>query len=185
MLLLGIQNGTTFFGKQLVISLKLNGHLLCDPDILFLTFYSKEIRTYVYTNTYTGMFIEYLFVTFCNIQNLESIKIFSSNWRYKQTVVNTFNRILFTNRRASLLAQMVKNLPALQESQVWSLGQEDLLEKEMATHSSIIAWRIPWIEEPGGLPFMGLQRVRQDWGPNTFTNKELITDETTTWWISK
>ena len=86
---------------------------------------------------------------------------------------------------ASLVAQTVKNLPAMQETQVWSLGQEDLLEEEMATHSSIIAWRIPWIEEPGGLPFMGLQRVRQDWGPNTFTNKELITDETTTWWISK
>lgn len=63
------------FGKQLVISLKLSGHLFCDPDILFLTFYSKEIKTYIYTNTYTGMFIVYLFVTFCNIQNMESIKI--------------------------------------------------------------------------------------------------------------
>ena len=165
MLLLGIQNGTTFFGKQLVISLKLNGHLLCDPDILLLTFYSREIKTYVYTNTYIGMFIVYLFVTFCNIQNLESIKKFSSNWRYKQTVVNTIDRILFTNKRASLVAHMVKNLPALQESEVWSLGQEDLLEKGTAAHSSILAWRIPWTEEPGGLPFTGLQRVRHDWGP--------------------
>ena len=50
---------------------------------------------------------------------------------------------------------MVKNLPAMQESQVPSLGQEDPLEKVIATHSSILAWRIPWIEEPGGLQSMG------------------------------
>ena len=52
---------------------------------------------------------------------------------------------------ASLVAQMVKNLPAMQETQVQSLGPEDLLEKGMATHPSILAWRIPWTEEPGGL----------------------------------
>ena len=52
---------------------------------------------------------------------------------------------------ASLVAQLVKNPPAMQETQVKSLGQEDLLEKEMATHSSILAWRIPWTEEPSGL----------------------------------
>ena len=57
---------------------------------------------------------------------------------------------------------MVKNLPALQETPVRSLGQEDPLEKEMATHSSIVAWRIPWTEEPGGPQFMGLQRVGHD-----------------------
>ena len=55
---------------------------------------------------------------------------------------------------ASLVTQMVKNLPAMQESQVPSLGQEDPLEKVIATHSSILAWRIPWIEEPGGLQSM-------------------------------
>ena len=52
---------------------------------------------------------------------------------------------------ASLVAQMVKNLPPMQETQVRSLGQEDPLEKGLASHSSILAWRIPWIEEPGGL----------------------------------
>ena len=57
---------------------------------------------------------------------------------------------------------MVKNLPAIQESQVQSLGQEDPLEKSMATHSSILAWRIPWTEEPGGLQSMGSQRVGHD-----------------------
>ena len=57
------------------------------------------------------------------------------------------------------IAQMVKNLPAVQETQVRSLGQEDPLEKEMATHSSVLAWRIPWTEEPGGLQSMRLRRV--------------------------
>ena len=59
---------------------------------------------------------------------------------------------------ASLVAQSVKNLPAMQETWVRSLGQEDPLEKGMATHSSILAWRIPWTEEPGGLQSMGSQR---------------------------
>ena len=54
---------------------------------------------------------------------------------------------------------MVKNLPAMQETWFLSLGWEDLLEKEMATHSSILAWRIPWMEEPGRLQSMGLERV--------------------------
>ena len=59
------------------------------------------------------------------------------------------------------MAQTVKNLPAMQKTWVCSLGQEDLLEKEMATHSSILSWRIPWTEEPGGLKSMGLQsRIR-------------------------
>ena len=63
---------------------------------------------------------------------------------------------------ASLVAQMVKNLPAVQETWVRSLGWEDPLEKEMATHSSILAWRIPCTEEPGGLQSTGLQRVGHD-----------------------
>ena len=57
---------------------------------------------------------------------------------------------------------MVKNLPAMLELRVQSLGQKDLLEKGMATHSSILAWEMPWTEEPGGLQFMGSQRVRHD-----------------------
>ena len=64
--------------------------------------------------------------------------------------------------RASLLAQMVKNLPAMPETLVWSLGQEDPLEEGKVTHSSILAWRIPWIEEPSGLQYMALRRVRHD-----------------------
>ena len=62
----------------------------------------------------------------------------------------------------SSLAQTVKNLPAMEETQVQSLGQEYLLEKGTATHSSTVAWRIPWSENPGGLQSMGLQRVGHD-----------------------
>ena len=61
-----------------------------------------------------------------------------------------------------MIAQIVKNLPAVQENQVQSLGQEDPLEKEMATHSSILAWEILWIEEPGRLQSMRLQRDEYD-----------------------
>ena len=63
---------------------------------------------------------------------------------------------------ASLVAQSVKNLPVVQETQVRSLGGEDPLEKEMANHSSILAWKISWTEKPGGLQSMGLQRVGRD-----------------------
>ena len=62
----------------------------------------------------------------------------------------------------SLVAQRLKHLPAIWETWVQSLGWEDSLEKEMATHSSILAWRIPWTEEPGGLQSMGSQRVGHD-----------------------
>ena len=64
-------------------------------------------------------------------------------------------------RVASLAAQSVEHLPALQETQVRSLGQEGPLEKGMATHSSTLAWKIPWTEEPGGLQAMGSQGVQQ------------------------
>ena len=76
-------------------------------------------------------------------------------------LVNEYNTVYFyhTEKRASLVAQSVKNLPAVQETGVQSLGWEDALEKEMATHSSILAWKIPWMEEPGGLQSMELQNV--------------------------
>ena len=68
---------------------------------------------------------------------------------------------------APLVAQMVKRLPAMRKTQVRSLGWEDPLEKEMETHSSTLAWKIPWMEEPGRLHSMGLQRVRHYWATNT------------------
>ena len=72
---------------------------------------------------------------------------------------------------ASLVAQMGKQLPAVQKTQVWSLGQEDPLEKEMATHSSTLAWKIPWTEEPGRLQSMRLQS--RTWLSN-FNNKKML-----------
>ena len=69
----------------------------------------------------------------------------------------TISLLFAPPRGASLVAQTVKNPSAMQETQVQFLGWENPLEKEMATHSSILAWRIPWTEEPGGLLFMGLQ----------------------------
>ena len=69
---------------------------------------------------------------------------------------------------SSLVAQSVKSLPAMQETWVQSLGQEDHLEKEMATQSSILAWRIPWTEESGELQSTESQRIRHDWVTNTF-----------------
>ena len=70
---------------------------------------------------------------------------------------------------ASLVAQSVKNLPVVQETWVQSLGWEDPLEKEMATHFSILAWKISWTEEPGGLQSKGSQRVRHNWVTNTYS----------------
>ena len=72
-------------------------------------------------------------------------------------------------QRVSLVGQMVKKLPEIQETPVQSLGQEDPLEKEMATGSSILAWRSTWTEEPGVLQSMGSQRVGHDWATNTHT----------------
>ena len=80
-------------------------------------------------------------------------------------LLNTLTKSLncvATTIQAYLVAQMAKNLPAMRETQVQSLSQKDALEKEMANHSSVLAWKIPWTEEPGGLQSMGPQRVRHD-----------------------
>ena len=72
------------------------------------------------------------------------------------------NQFVLSLHFTSLVAQTVKRLPTMQETRVQFLGQEDLLEKEMATHSSILAWKIPWTEEPGRLQSIGSQRVGLD-----------------------
>ena len=86
---------------------------------------------------------------------------------FLMTTVHTYPLIW-----ASLVAQMVKNLPAMQDAWVQSLGQEDLLEKEMASHSRILTWRIPQTEEPGGLQSVGSQTVGHEW--TNFTSLLLI-----------
>ena len=73
---------------------------------------------------------------------------------------------------ASLVTQLVRNPPAMQETWVQSLGWEDALEDGMATHSSILAWRIPWTEEPGGLQSIGSQRVGHDWATKCSTAQQ-------------
>ena len=87
-----------------------------------------------------------------------SLKLKLSSPKIKNPISTQIN-ITHTQLWASLVVQKVKNLPAMQETWVQSLGQEDPLEKGMATHSSILAWRIPWTEEPGRLQSVGLQRV--------------------------
>ena len=92
----------------------------------------------------------------------ETVKCILS-WR-KEKWTDNGNEVRFLNTdRASLVAQTVKHLPAMWETQVWSPGGEDPLKKEMATHSSTFAWKIPWTEEPGMLQSMGSPRVRHNW----------------------
>ena len=79
---------------------------------------------------------------------------------------------------------MVKSLPAMQETQILSLGQEDPLEKGIATHSSILAWRSPWTEEPGGLQSMGSQSVGQDWVTSISQFLSTWTDSLWAWFFS-
>ena len=80
-----------------------------------------------------------------------------------KTVLSKVENYIYQMLLCALVAQSVKDPPAMWETWVWSLGWEDPLEKEMAIHSSIPAWEIPWTEEPGGLQSMGLQRVGHDW----------------------
>ena len=86
--------------------------------------------------------------------------------------------VAFIKNRKFLVAQIVKSLPAMQETWVWSLGGEDPLKKEMAIHFSILTWRNSWNEEPGRLQSNGSQRAGLDWATNTFTfnifSEELI-----------
>ena len=93
-----------------------------------------------------------------NLENKMELQIKSLETRIEK-MQEMFNKDL-EEIGASLVAQRLKHLPAMWETWVQSLGWEDPLEKEMATHSSILAWRIPWMEEPGGLQSMGSQRVK-------------------------
>ena len=93
---------------------------------------------------------------------------FLTDWVYLEPMWSLKVPIL-AGSEASLVAQKVKNLPAIQETRVWSLGQEDPLEKGKTTHSSILAWRIPWAD-PGRSQSMESQRVGHDWATHTLTH---------------
>ena len=116
----------------------------------------------------------------CKKRNWQNITIWKVGYTYRvmrlYTTLSSFSGSMnlepeLTAKAASspfkyasiLVAQRLKRLPPMRETWVRSLGQEDPLEKEMATHSSILAWRIPWMEEPGRLQSMGSQRVGHDW----------------------
>ena len=96
--------------------------------------------------------------------NIQKTKIMASgpitSWEIDRETVETVSDFIFGG--ASLVAQRLKRLPPMWETRVQSLGQEDPLEKEMAIHSSILAWRIPWMEKRSRLQSTGLQRVRHD-----------------------
>ena len=87
----------------------------------------------------------------------------ASQWEFPSLNLCSSYPLLAKSSLASLVAQRVKGLPTMQETWVWFLGWEDPLEKEIATHSSTLAWKIPWMEKSGRLQSMGLQRVRHDW----------------------
>ena len=91
-------------------------------------------------------------------QPLEAARVQGTSWTRPALLFFFFLSLNFT-----LVAQTVKRLPIMQETRVWSLGWEDTLEKAMATHSSTLAWKIPWTEEPGGLQSMGSLGVEHDW----------------------
>ena len=95
-----------------------------------------------------------LLIIFIGVQSLYNVVLVSTVQQSEPT--------MYTSFWASLMVQMVKNPRAMQETQVLALGRKDSLEQEMAIYSSILAWRIPWAEEPGGLQFIGLQRAQHD-----------------------
>ena len=99
------------------------------------------------------------------LANRQHIWIGSKRFTFVQHPLITKSLTEVLNRKSltSLVAQTVKHLPTMWETQVQTLGQEDLLEKEVVTHSNILAWKIPWMEEPGRLQSMGSQRVGHDW----------------------
>ena len=83
----------------------------------------------------------------------------------------SWSGLYYSKLNVSIVAQMVKNLPVIQETGIWWLGWEDPLEKEMATHFIVLAWKIPWTAEPGGPWPMRSQRVGHNWATNTHTHK--------------
>ena len=116
-------------------------------------------------------------IIFLHLNELRNFKNPKLTWYYKSTILQFFKKRKSWGNGLEGFSWLSfpggsdgkKNLPAAQETWVRSLGQEDPLEKEMATYSRILVWQILWTEEPGRLQSLGLQRLRQDWVTNTFT----------------
>ena len=125
-------------------------------------YYGKEVHHEIFAH----VIITWCFISRCRVQDHIAV---TSRFKHADNQIQAHHLILLLSCKgklpyygASLVTQMVKNLPATQGTQVWSQGQEDPLEKGMATHSSILACRIPWAKEPGGLQSMGSQKARCD-----------------------
>ena len=125
-------------------------------ELSFTTHTHTHTHTHTYTHIYFFPFKSFLLHLFIPPSKLMA----STNLFYS----------LYSFIWASLVAHLVKTFPAVQETPVWSLGWEDSLEKEMATHSSILAWKISWTKEPGGLQSMGSQRAGHGWVTNILTD---------------
>ena len=134
---------------------------------------------YIHTCVYLAQQIEKnklsLYLELSNVFNLgnksESFSYYCNENTVSCYILHSINICSFTfslSLWASLVAQMVKHLPAMRDTQVRSLGQEDPLEKEMTTHSSTLAWKIPWMEEAGRRQSMESQRVGHDWATSLF-----------------
>ena len=119
---------------------------------------------------HTGCMI-ILYLTFWETHRTFTISHSQQQWRKIPISPHPHQPLLFSVLFfiIAFFGSQVKNLLPMQETQVQSLGWEDLMEKGMTTHSSILAWKIPWTEKPGGLQSMRSQRVRRDWATNTFT----------------
>ena len=121
---------------------------------LFLNMLSRFVITFLPRSKHLLIsWLQSLFVVILDPKTIKSVTVFLFSPIYLPW--------------SSLVAQMVKNLPAMRDTWVWSMDWEDPLKKEMSTHSSILSWNITWTEEPGGLHSMRLQRVGHDWATNT------------------
>ena len=139
---------------------------------IMISIYCKVIITISLVNirhyAYLQIFFSYFTRTFkmCSLSNFEMFN--SVVLTIVNKIVGKFSFVLnvWEMKWLDRVAQMLKNLPAMQETQIKPLGWKNLLEKGMATHCSILAWRIPWTEEPGGVQSMRWQRVGHDWATN-------------------
>ena len=121
--------------------------------------------SFIFHSTFMVCLKKITFYLLCTVHGLEvcSWDSYHSYSSYQLNILHCFVPQFPNQSWASLVAQTLKRLPAMQEAQVRFLGWEDPLEKEMAIHSSTLAWKIPWMEEPDRLQSMVLQRVRHDW----------------------
>ena len=138
------------------------------------SFYSAILSLSLYKLLYKHYRTVYIFVIPFLVQQYGLFFWDVSVWQISRT---SFKVLQDFSRWGFLVAQTVKRLSAMQETRVQSLGWEDPLEKEMATHSSTLAWKIPWTEEPDRLQSTGSQRVRHDW-------TTLLTYLGLPWWSS-